>query len=612
MATIRIPRQITPTKIDRFLGLNENVDGEYGLKLGEAVTQVGWRVTSGGQLKRMEGYKHFITGLTGNVQGMWQGKLNGIEYFLFVNHGHLYSYDMTATPSTTVLADLITAEVVTDLGTLTDAPTRFIPFGSKVYLLNGHEYKSFNGVVATPSTDSLVTVTGYRPLIAISTPPAGGGTLYEEINMLTGMKHQTFSGDGAAKDYQLAETDIDSVDYVYVAGVLKTVTTDYTVDLANGKVTFVSAPATGVPNNVDIGWTKDNGTRATIEACRFAIDYSGQTDNRLFLWGSTTNKNRMFWTGLANGIPSAEYFEANAYSDVGSGQYAITDIVRQYSNINIFLENEAHYAYYDTLTIGEVTTANFPTFPLNDSVGNVAFGQAQLINNDPITLYKGVRQWGLASTTRSEINEVLISQRVQNSLDTVDLTSAVTVDWQEMKELWINIGSTVWIYNYFNNTWYKRNNVAATCFIVIDGELYYGKSGSIEKFDTNERNDNGTAIETTWEMGFYDFECEHLKKYMNKFWVALKPSIKSRATVSVITNNDSGSVPQDIYYNMATFILCDFDNFSFITQSNPQPFRIRMKEKGFAYMKVRLTSDSLVDVATILSIVIQFQTGGKV
>lgn len=586
-----MPKEIPPTKIDKFFGLNENVDGEYGLKLGEATKQVGWRVTSGYQLKRMEGYKTIFSGLTGNVQGMWYGKLNGTFFFLFANNGHLWNGNLTDGTKT-------------DLGTLTDAPTRFIPFGSKVYILNGHEYKSFDGTTFS-------VVAGYRPLVAITTPPAGGGTLFEQINILTGQKHQTFSSDGTATTYQLAEINIDSIDFVKVRGVLKTVTTDYTVDLTNGKVTFLTAPSGGVPDDTDIGWTKGSGQRSLIENCRFAMDYSGQTDSRLFLWGNTTYKNRRFWSGLANGVPSAEYFEANSYDDLGNGQYAITDIVKQLDRQKIFLENSTMFSYYATETIGGQTTATFPAYELNENIGNVAEGQAQIINDSPFTLHNGVYAW-LSSTVRDQTNTSLISQRVQDTLDDVDLTKAITYNWQEMKEYWLCIGSTVWIFNYLNNTWYKRNNVPATCFLVINGQMYFGTNETIEKFDTNQRTDNGTLIETVWEMGFYDFKEEYLKKYMSKFWVALKPEAKSKVDINVITNNDGTSVTQTIYYNLATFEHCDFNHFSFLTSYNPQPFRVRLKEKGFAYLKIRLSSDSLADVATVLSINILVRLGGKV
>ncbi|MGV8982151.1 hypothetical protein [Clostridium sp.] len=592
ISKIIVPKSIPPTEINRFLGLNENVDAEYGLQLGEATKQIGWRVTSGMQLKRMEGYKTLFSDLIGKVQGLWFGKLNSISFFLFTNNGHLYK------------GNLIDGTKI-DLGTLTDAPTSFLPFGNKVYLWNGTEYKSFDGT-------NFITVIGYRPLVSITSPPTGGGTLYEQVNVLNGTKHQTFSPVGTVTAYQLAETSITSVDFVKINGVTKTVTTDYTVNLSTGIVTFVVAPTVGVPNSVDIGWTKGTGQRNFIENCRFAMDYSGQTDSRVFLWGNTNFKNRRFWSGLADGVPSAEYFEANSYDDLGTGQYAITDIVKQYDRQKIFLEDSAMYSYYTTSTdaLG-IVRADFPVFELNEGIGNVAFNQVQIVKNNPLSLYSGVRQWA-STTVRDEYNESLISQRVQDTLDNADLTKAITYDWQENKEYWLVIDGVAWIYNYLNDTWYKRNNVNATCFIVIKGIMYFGTNGTIERFDKDLRNDNGQVIETCWEMGFYDFKAEYMKKYMSKLWIGLKPNTKTKVNVTVITNNEGTLEPQTIYYNLHTFLHQDFNHMSFNTSYNAQPFPLKMKAKGFAYMKIKLDVDTLTDTATILSINIAIRYGGKI
>ena len=508
----------------------------------------------------------------------------------------------------------LTANAYKCVGALADAPTRFIPFGSKVYLNNGHEYKSFDGI-------KLIDVVGYRPLIAIACPPSGGigsvtgdgkGRLFEQINVLTGTKHQTFSPNGTDATFHLAENNLTSIDFVKVNGILKSLTTDYTQDLVLGTVTFLVVPITGTPSNVDIGWTKGTGQRDLINNCRFSMDYSGQTDSRVFLWGNVNHKNRRFWSGLANGIPSAEYFEANSWDDLGSGQYAITDIVKQLDRQKIFLENGAMFSYYATETdsLGNVQ-ATFPVFELNENIGNIAYGQAQVVNDSPYTLNNGIYSW-LSSTVRDQTNANLISQRVQDSLDVVDLSKAITYNWQENKEYWLNIGSTVWIYNYLNNTWYKRNNVTATCFIVVNGKMYFGTNGTIEKFDIEERTDNGKLIETTWEMGFYDFEAEYLKKYLSKVWVSLKPNAKSSIDVNYVSNNQGTSQKQTIYYNLMTLKHCNFNHFNFKISYNAQPFRLNMKAKGFDYLKLVLSSDSLADTATILSINILIRLGGKV
>ena len=597
MAKIIIPKSIPPAEIKKFLGKNENPDGEYGLKLGEATKQVNWRITANGQLKKREGYKTLFAALVGDVQGMWSGKLAGTTFFLFCNNGHLWS------------GNLSTGTKI-DLGTLTDAPTRFQSFQAKVYLFNGVEYKSFDGT-------TFAVVVGYRPKVIINAPPDGGigvglGSLYELNNDLTGMKHMTFSPDGVKTVFQLAETNITSLDFVYINEVLKVITTDYTVDLVLGQVTFTVVPITGVPGNVDIGWTKGLGNRASVEKCRFAMDYSGQTDSRLFIWGDTTNKNRRRWTGLANGIPSAEYFESTSFDDLGNGQYAITGIEKQYDRQKICFETGVMFSYYSSTPVaGDLDVVNFPTFELNDEIGNIAPGQTQIINNKLFTIFNGIHEWS-SSTVRDQTNEQLMSQRTQDSLLSQDLTQAITYNWKEMSEYWLCIGSKVWIYNYLNDTFYDFDNIPAKNFITINGQMYFGTTGSIEKFDTALRNDNGVAIVATWEMGFYDFEAEWLNKYMNNVWVSVKPDPKVRLDINSVTNNEGTGVLQSVFYDLATFEHADFAHWSFLTSYNPQPFYLELQAMGFTYFKLILSNSSLNENCTVLSINMPARRGGRV
>ena len=89
MSRIIIPKSVPPAEINKFLGLNENQDAEFGLKLGEATKQVGWRVTSGLQLKRMEGHKTLFDFGLGEVNGMAHYKNK-----LIIAHGtHLYEFE---------------------------------------------------------------------------------------------------------------------------------------------------------------------------------------------------------------------------------------------------------------------------------------------------------------------------------------------------------------------------------------------------------------------------------------------------------------------------------------------------------------------------------------
>lgn len=593
MASIQIPREQPPTTIDRFLGINEDTSGETQLQLGESPSMTNFRLTENYKLRKREGYEELFASLGAyDIQGMWYGKISGTYHFLFACNGNVYTHNLDTGTNTSI-------------GTLTDAKTFFFAFGDKVYMLNGHEYKSWDGT-------TFGEVAGYVPLIATATPPAGGGTDNEGINLLTGKKRQWFSGDGTATVYQLRETNITSVDSVEVGGVAKTVGSEYSVDLTAGTVTFTVAPPSGTPDNVAIQWTKGTGSRTEVTAHKFAMFYGGQNDTRVFIYGDGTN--RYYYTGLADGVPSAEYFPALNYREISSSEYSVTDIVRQYDRQIIYTNGgETWYSYYDPITIDGNTIADFPTYPLNNAIGNVAFGQAQLIQNNPYSIQSGIYEWG-ATNVRDERNAVYISKRVQPSLDNVDLTQAITTDWERRKEYWMAIGNVVWIYNYRLDTWYKfelAHNV--TGFLFIDNELYFSTdNGQIMKFDRLLTSDNGTSISASWEMNFYDFESEWLRKFLTEMWISLQPENKSSVDITYQTDRDADSDVYTAEYSLATFENADFGDWSFLVNYNPQPFRFKIKAKKFVYFKLILTNDSDIDKLTVLSINFPVRLGSKV
>lgn len=604
-----------PTEINKFLGLNMDIDGETQLKLGESPNMVNWKITDTFKLKKRDGYIKLFDTLNQPIQGMWYGLINGVATLLFACNGTIYKR---------------VSNVNTAIGGMTNAKTVFFYFASKVYIMNGTECKYFDGT-------TFGDVAGYRPKIAIGTPPSGGiggegnGALYEQINVLTGAKHQTFSADGIATEYVLAEQGLTSVDFVKINGELKTVTTDYTVDLTNGKVTFVSVPTVG-QDNVDIGWTKGTGQRDLILKCRAALLYGGANDTRVFVWGNSDYKNRRFYTGLADGVPSAEYFPANYYSDVGSNQYYITDIVKQQDRQIIFTENKAFYSYLEsvTLTDGTEETA-FPVYPLNDTKGNIPFNQARVINNNPYTVHNGVYEW-TATNVRDERNVKYIGSRIQSALDLLNCNDILTFDNELNGEYWLCCQKSILIHNYRNDTWYKYELAhTPSCFLMVDDVIYFGTTdGYIMKFDS-VRTDNGTNIDASWDMHFYDFDIEYIIKYINKIWVSLQPKGRSSVDLYWESNNgssyvntfDFGNVDFDnftletnpamatISYDLFDYASLDYVNWTYKTQYNPQPFRVKLKAKKFTYFKLVLKNGRVDTNCTVLSLNFLTRLGGE-
>lgn len=91
MANIIVPPQQNPTKLSSFLGLNEETDGDLGLKLGEASSMFNFTITNNFKLKQRDGYLEKFCFGSGLINGMivYKGKL------IVAHGGSLYSFEST-------------------------------------------------------------------------------------------------------------------------------------------------------------------------------------------------------------------------------------------------------------------------------------------------------------------------------------------------------------------------------------------------------------------------------------------------------------------------------------------------------------------------------------
>lgn len=608
MAQAKFTKPPKPIEVNKFLGINESV-GDTEIKLGEFVKSENFRITKNYKAQKRPGHHTFINFGSGDVQGIWEGEIASKNILLACWNGNVYEYDMSVDTETTAIADLITEGTVTIIGTLTDARTDIMWFNDKIYFRNGTDYKEYDGT----TYQDVVT---YTPTIAIGAPPAGGGTLFEEINLLSGQKKQEFIGDNSSTLYQLAETAVDSVDLVVVNGVTKTVGVDYTVNLPLGQVTFTVAPATN--DDVEITWTKVvSGNADLVKNHKYMIDFGVGNDTNMFIFGNANEKHVFRFSG----INDAGYFPANSFVAVGSTQFAITDLKPQYQSLLVFKEFSTKIVKpeYNTefSTNQGLNPYNFPYFDLNEAVGNLAPKMVQLIESNPISL-DGYSMWLWQSATgvEDERNAKIISDRLKLSLQGLDLTSAVTFDYQNQKEYWVNVGNVVYIWNYGNDTMYTYTNVQATQFIDVNEDIFYASDGTIERFNEFYESDgqaNGTSIPCRAELGFNDFGALNLEKNMRNQWIAIEPATRTSLNIKFVTDKKNEASPNfksfSVSYVLIDFNDIDFNEFSFLTNRNPQPKRLRAKVKKFTYLKTIFENDTNDETLTIIKILLEAQAG---
>ena len=569
-------------------------------------------ITNDYKLRKIYGYKTFYN-FGSPIKGMYSTNLGGTEYLLVAANNKLFYFLKSE------LEEKWEEVEPTLIGTIGTGDVSFFTFDKKVYILSG-KYHSWDGT-------TLREVEGYTPLVYINTPPGqdGGGIVYDELNMLSNKRHQTFNTTSPYNPgdiFKLAERNIDSVDAVYLYGNLIS-PSDYSVNLTDGTIQFTTPPTTiNVMDGLDVYWTKNTGDRAIIEGMKFGTIFGGDLDTRVFLYGNDECQNRTYFSGLEDGVPSVEYFPASAFVDVGPSNFALTDLTRQYDRL--LATTNRPEAYYMTISTEKLdvtlddnshTTRYVPavsTFPLNEVHGNFAPGQGQLIDNYPVTFDRNALIMWKATNVRDERNMEDISQKIRLDLVDIDATKIISLDHQSENQLWFGVGNRIYIYNYFNKT-YSRLSIADDLrhFADLGNRVYIGTiDGKVmqwgEQYDAFDDN----IIDAYWEMNFSDFDTAYLRKTMNRLWVLMQPQAKCGADIGFITNRNASASKKHIGYNIQVMDNVDFANYTFEISNNPQPFRLKMKAKKFTNLKITIENNEKSD-CTILQLVLKVESFGE-
>ncbi len=564
------------------------------------------------------------------VHGIWSGRVGDTEYLVAACGGHLWS--LTETDGVWSKACIGSIDSTERVG--------FFAFNSKLYILTGSNYYVWDGILPAGGASSLAPVSGYAPVVAISTPYSGGGVPLERANRLTGAKRQRFSPDGTHDTFQLAEKNISGVDSVMLNGTSIPEGTSwqghpyYSATKTNGTVRVIVGatvegeyitehpPQYGV-NTLEIKWTKGCGNRGSVTGMKYSELFSGRTDNRVFLYGDGSNK--AIYSGIdESGMPDAEYFPENCEIAAGESNTPITGLIRHYDRLLAFKEDSAYSISCDTLTLEDGTTeAAFYVTPVNRAIGNCAPGQAMLVENHPRTLdgrsiYEWISMGG--EITNDQRNAKRISQRVETSLRSFDLKSAQAYFDKINHEYYILQGGRALVHNTENNTWYLYRDFPASCMIVYKDEAYIGTfDGYIRHFSRDYLTDNGEPIAAYWESGSMDFGSEFKTKRSPHLWVSAKPESRSSVNVTVLTDAKRERLGEGVVEcgteslsnGLFNFFELDFSGFSFGTGRITQPRRLKIGAKDFCRYKIVFTSRPNC-TATITDAGIEFSVTGTV
>jgi hypothetical protein len=595
--TFKVPRMKEPKidRINRFKGINVSVDPTQ-LERNESPDMMNMVLDTEGALDKRTGYALlFPTPLVGKVHTIHQyRKADGTEVNLLHCGTKLYTFLLDGTQPTEIYSGLA------------DSKSNFFNFTDKCFIQDGTNYLEYDGTTVQEPVP-------YIPTLFISTPPAGGGTAFEDFNLLGTKFSQKFSGDGAAVDFQLALDNLDATTVTAtVNGITKVEGTDFTVNRTTGVVTFSVAPSTGTPNNVVITAAKTvAGAKAKITSCKMNRLFGGTNDTRVFIWTGKDNILRRSDTYRPN------YFPENAFQRVGGDAEVIQNLVLQYDSCVIEKRRSKWIMRYEFDTV-----AKFPVRPINDTVGCIAPYSSQIIENNPVTLTRNGIYILRGGSVRDERNATHQSSRVDKLLlAEPNPQNAITIDHDSKYFIMLNGNVYVWDYLQPHNhpteigQWVLWDNINATCLIEIGTRLYFGDAnGNVCYFKTEDEElayrDIDSEINAYWKSKTMSFKADERYKTIRRVFTTIKPS--ERTSVQVYYLDDQGIKTLIDTVNMSRFSYAfyDYERFTYLFSEFPQVSTAKPKIKKITHFQIMYENNVLDESLGLLNIGIENETTG--
>ena len=358
---------------------------------------------------------------------------------------------------------------------INEAESNSFVYDDKFYFMDGKNYLVYDGT-------TIKDVQGYVPTTSIARKPSGGGTIHEDVNMLTGRRINTFLADGKSVDYYLDAKNIDT-DFFPVVTFTDQEAIPCQIDYASGKITFRAAPSeplTAGQDNISVEFRKtvpkykDNILKCTLIQV---------FDNRVFFSGNPNYPNVVWHCSLHD--PS--YCSDLDYYEEGLDAAAIRGLVAGNNALWVFREPSSANTtvFYHTPTLDDDYGKIYPS--THSSVTTGCVGKA--INfNDDIVFFSERGMEGISGDVTTEQVVAHRSSLVDRKLiSEEDYKNMILAEWDGY--LMVFVGNRCYLADsrgMFNNEnhveyeWFMWDmGMRITCAKVHDGVLYLGANDAV-------------------------------------------------------------------------------------------------------------------------------------
>lgn len=506
-------------------------------------------------------------------------------------------------------------------------------FGDSLYIADGKALLVFDGESVKP-----VSEVAKIPLFSIARAPAGGGTQYENLNLLQPGFQESFLGEAGVTQYHLSFGDLDATpvkaEKLDSGGTWKTLTenTDFTVDRAAGIVTFTNAPGVSPVSGEDnvriTAYRTVEGYADRINKCKFGTLFgvNGAAD-RLFISGNPDFINYDWFSGQND----PTYFADTSYAVLGTEHSAV---------IGYSIVNDRLATHKDDMEDGRNVIIregnlvdNQPAFPVVNTLqgeGAVAPHSFAYLLTEPLFLTKlgvyAITPQDITGERYAQSRSFFVDEKLKNEQH---LENAVAVTYKDM--YWLFINGVVYILDGLQYTTTKdapystrqyicfyRINVPARIAFTSDDSLWFGsENGVLYKFyedpqSTASYNDDGAPIEAVWDTPELSGNLFYKNKTFRFLAVQLSSAVatgvsiyeKKRGIWTLIKSDESSAR----YFDWGHI---DWERFSWSNDETPQTVSTKLRVKRVDKAMFRFENKTLNEPFGLVNVAFEFVESGN-
>lgn len=546
----------------------------------------------------------------------------GVTTYKLVHHGTSLTLDGTILLSTA----------------LADARSTYFQMNSALWIFDGAIYWKFYISGVTPTFEAVV---GTIPVtVILRDPNEGGGTTYEDVNLLQKKRKNKFcvvTAKAAATQFTLnfipdTGTEVKAW-YLDVDKITWVQTTNFTVSYSTATITFgfvIGVSPDEGKDNVEIEAertvTSDGiATSDFIKKCTIQTLFGLSTYNQAFISGNPNRKNYMYYCKANN----PAFFSDIDYLIIGQDNTAVMGTRKSGSQLAIIKENN----YQDAtafLMSGQLTSETDiygdlivkVTYTVQQGVAGVGaiskYAFADLRDDHLFLSEDGV----FALTTNAVTAEKYAQQRSSNVAKRITQVGVLNESQGISHNGFYYLACDGKVYiadasqkfygkgDTFEYEWYYWSTLPVRVWAIDGDDLIYGTvDGKVVKVITVRSEatyyDDANAINAHWVTPSIDMSYGDLYKTIRHIFTKLLPYTHTGVKIYVMIDG-SWELIDDKVFSLFSFFDIDFNNLTFHSNAENISLATTVKAKRVITTQFKFENNTGGDGFGLQSIVVHY------